>query len=82
MNPLQKEQYETLKSINCEDAARKINELVREMNKKPEYIPETNYFNSDAKFDDGMRNAAKAIHNADTLYDAKEILFDYVKKIK
>jgi hypothetical protein len=73
MNPLKNKQYDLLKEIGCEDLARKVNEIVNHLN-KGENATESKKNN----FDD----VAEAIFEADTLYDAKEILYNYVKKIK
>ena len=72
MNPLKRQQQELLERIGCSDLARKVDELVREFN-KIEKPTETNV-RSDA--------IAHQIYNADTFYDAEQILKDYIKKLK
>ena len=74
MNPLTKDQMNKLQAIGFDDLMRKVNEIVNHLNKKP--------IDNLKRPEDTFNETAEAIFDADTLYDAKEILFDYVKGLK
>ena len=75
MNPLKQKEFKLLEDTGHADLARKVNEIVRELNKKPE---EDWSYREKSKFDE----VAEAIFEADNPYDVKEILFDYISKLK
>lgn len=72
MNPLQQSNIELLGRIGLADTARKINEIVRELNIKTLGEKEPK--------EDGDDDIAHKIWDADNTYEAKKILKDYLKK--
>lgn len=70
MNPLKQKQYNLLKEIGCQDLADKVQEIVKELNKA-----------SQKEKTPTIDEVAEAVFESDTLFDAKEIMFDYVSRI-